>query len=648
MGGVMAIVEFRTHWARLSSLAVLVALLAGFGCATTRQIVLLDEDIPLVAPVEGDFANAAAIDARDDAPARVARLGLITGAVSVRPSGLEGWSIAVPNLPLTSGDELWSDQNGRAALQAGTTGIKAGAATDLSLLKVADGFMQMGLERGSVLVHIPNGVTPDRVEVDTPAGAVTIAQPGTYRVDMDPANLEARITVRVGLADVALEGETIPVGPGKELLLTAGEAPSYRMSMASAPDSLDRWAEGRDRGTDHSDAVGRLGSDIIGAAELDGAGTWRTVPAFGNVWAPTTAQGWVPYRDGRWTWVDPWGWTWVDAAPWGFATTHYGRWAALDGAWVWVPPCVAGSRRRPPYAPALVAFVGQPTHVRLGERAPMGGVAWFPLGPREPYTPTFPVSRSRFLAFNEGVAAMGARPKSWANLTVPGAVTAVPRNAFQTFAPIAPVAMAVNGRDFRSASVGGGPALAPTLHSVRADADREMTAHMGSGLKRRALLAKTPLPTTAVPFQARMGSIQANHGRPMGAASVGTLRGNGGASNLRMWRSVDTRNGRIAPQNRSFTSAPPVRSQPPSASPRPAGGPRPVPRPVGRGMVRKDRPAVGSGKSLRQQQRPQGALPHRSEGARPGHGTPADRPKGGGGQPKQGDHKGPAKEGVHR
>ena len=67
-------------------------------------------------------------------------------------------------------------------------------------------------------------------------------------------------------------------------------------------------------------------------------GTWRVDGSYGNVWVPNrVAVGWAPYRDGHWAWVDPWGWTWVDDAPWGFAVSHYGRWANFHGRWGWVP-----------------------------------------------------------------------------------------------------------------------------------------------------------------------------------------------------------------------------------------------------------------------------------------------------------------------
>ena len=50
---------------------------------------------------------------------------------------------------------------------------------------------------------------------------------------------------------------------------------------------------------------------------------------------------------------------------------------------------------RPVYAPALVAWVGGPRFsLSIAVGGGGGGVAWFPLGPREVYVPSYPVSRT--------------------------------------------------------------------------------------------------------------------------------------------------------------------------------------------------------------------------------------------------------------
>ena len=125
--------------------------------------------------------------------------------------------------------------------------------------------------------------------------------------------------------------------------------------------------------------------EVTGYEDLEANGSWSSEPEYGEVWTPrVVAVDWSPYRYGRWVWVGPWGWTWVDDAPWGYAPFHYGRWAHVRNRWCWVP----GPRHvRAVYAPALVGWVGTPgvsVSVSVGGG---GGVAWFPLGPREVYVP---------------------------------------------------------------------------------------------------------------------------------------------------------------------------------------------------------------------------------------------------------------------
>jgi hypothetical protein len=489
----------------------------GPGCGQTR-IVYLEDELPLAAPLEGPSGEASVGSEREDPPSRVGRLSYLSGTLSVQSEGQEEWAPAIQNLPLMAGDALWAGPGGQAELQVGPTGLRTIGPTSLSLLRLDDHALQLGLDQGTVMVHILPGPDRDAVEVDTPAGAVTLETPGLYRVDMHPTLPEGRVTVRSGRAEVALHGEAIPVAPGQRLLLSGGEAPSYQMEPVTGPTGFEVWGEARERRQGQSPSVRRLGAGVMGAEELDGAGTWHADPALGEVWVPKVAPGWAPYREGRWTWVDPWGWTWVDDAPWGFAPSHYGRWAFLGGAWAWVPRA-RGAAGRPVYAPALVGFVGQGPGPRQDPRIRGGGVAWFPLGPGEPFVPAYPASRAYASRLNAWAGPVRA-PGVWTNQAVPGAVTLVPRATFTAFAPVAPSAIPLDGAGlFRKAPVGAAPALAPTLRS-RLGAG----AQTPSPVPRRPLVAVTPLPHPPVPFTARLGALRASLGRPLTPAAVAALR----------------------------------------------------------------------------------------------------------------------------
>src|ERR1700761_392102 len=69
-----------------------------------------------------------------DPPGRVARLNYTAGAVTTEPAGATDWSYAQVNRPLTTGDQLWNDQNARSELHIGSTAVRLGASTAMSVL----------------------------------------------------------------------------------------------------------------------------------------------------------------------------------------------------------------------------------------------------------------------------------------------------------------------------------------------------------------------------------------------------------------------------------------------------------------------------------------------------------------------------------
>ena len=78
-------------------------------------------------------ALAHAADA--DPPAVVGRLNYISGPVSFAPAQAnEDWSAAELNRPITTGDRLWTDTNGRAEMHVGSLAIRMGAQTSLDVL----------------------------------------------------------------------------------------------------------------------------------------------------------------------------------------------------------------------------------------------------------------------------------------------------------------------------------------------------------------------------------------------------------------------------------------------------------------------------------------------------------------------------------
>jgi hypothetical protein len=321
----------------------------------------------------------------DDPPARVARLSYMKGNVSLQISGASDWGQATLNYPLTTGDRVYTDQGSQVELEVGSTAVRMSEATDLTVANLTDELLQLGIGQGTVRVRVFELAPGESVEVDTPNGALTLLQPGDYRVDTFPNDGATLAIVNRGSLEVSGGNVLQRVESGQAVKLTGTEPIQITSVEPPNPDAFDEWCRERDRRFESAASARYVSRSVPGYYDLDQYGQWQDVPEYGPVWYPAAVPaGWVPYRVGHWAWVPPWGWTWVEDEPWGFCPFHYGRWVVVEGVWGWVPgPLVV----RPYYAPALVAFLGGPNFsVAVGIGGPVG---WFPLGPREPFFPWY-------------------------------------------------------------------------------------------------------------------------------------------------------------------------------------------------------------------------------------------------------------------
>ncbi len=326
-----------------------------------------------------------------DPPNRVARISFIQGNVSLEPNGLDSFSQAEINYPLTGGDRVYADNNSFGELQTSGLAVRLGNGADVTLSSLTDNIAQLGLAQGTIRIRTRSLAAfsgqPATVEIDTPNGAILVDQPGDVRVDSFPQDDTTVVTVSSGAVEVTGQNLDQQIGPGQSLRLSGSNPVYAEFVQLLPPDGLDQFDQEREHRRERSYASQYVSPDMIGAADLDDYGDWQPAnqdnQGYGAVWYPRTVPaGWTPYSNGHWAWVAPWGWTWVEAEPWGFAPFHYGRWANFGGRWGWIPgppPSAFGGEIRPCYSPALVAFVGG------------GGAlaAWFPLGPREVYQPWY-------------------------------------------------------------------------------------------------------------------------------------------------------------------------------------------------------------------------------------------------------------------
>jgi hypothetical protein len=513
----------------------------------------------------------------DDPPARAARLSVAQGAVSFEPAGTDDWVDAIVNRPMTTGDKLWTDRDSRSEVRIDSYAFRLGPQTGFSFLNLDDNTVQIRLTEGSLNVRVRRLDDDQNVEIDTPNLAFNVLRPGSYRIDVNENGDTTVVAVRSGQGEVTGGGSAYPVHAGDSVSFYGTDQLQADVQGLPDNDDFDGWTGDRDRRWDHSTSSRYVSDDVVGYEDLDDYGGWRQVSEYGTVWFPhTTVVGWAPYRYGHWVWISPWGWTWVDDAPWGFAPFHYGRWVVVGGVWGWVPSpprpaVVTVAYVRPVYAPALVAWVGG------GGVA--AGVAWFPLGPRDVYCPSYHVSPRYVERVNVSNTLIVNRTqvtnvyntvyvnKTVTNITYQNqregnAVTATSQASFTSAQPVARNMVRVDARQVASAPVAPlTPAVAPQQRSV-IGAGAEARVRPPAAVIARPVVAKTAPPPAPIPVARQLQAVQANGGRPLAASQIRQAQPETARPNVKV--APPAQQATLPPQRQRANNRPAQNNQPPA------------------------------------------------------------------------------------
>ncbi|MCA1632061.1 MAG: FecR domain-containing protein, partial [Acidobacteria bacterium] len=254
--------------------------------------------------------------------ARVLRVSLLKGEVSLKRAGNDEWEEARLNAPLVEGDVLATGRASRLEIQADARNfVRVGPDSVLRVVTLRDEGIALSLSEGSVTFRLAQ-FDKDKgyFELDAPGTTVAAERIGQYRVDVERDGA-VRVTVREdGRARIYSQNSGFVLRTNRTARLApdgSGES-EWDFMAAAGFDEWDTWNdererylasrlkfEGRDRYYD---------SDVYGAEELDAYGDWVYTKDYGYIWRPRTTvinvyNDWAPYRYGRWVWCSPYGWT---------------------------------------------------------------------------------------------------------------------------------------------------------------------------------------------------------------------------------------------------------------------------------------------------------------------------------------------------
>jgi uncharacterized protein DUF6600/FecR-like protein len=322
-----------------------------------------------------------------DVKARVVRISLIAGEVSLKRKGNTDWERARLNFPLVEGDTVSTDRNSRLEIQFDARNfVRLAENTTLQIVTLRDEGVALSIGEGTATIRLAKfDRQHEYFEIDAPRTTMAAEKKGIYRIDV-PRDGRVRLSVRDGgsariYSDTS--GFALRDGRTAELILTGDNAGDWEFIATSPRDAIDDWVDERERYL-----AQRLRYDVQyydqyvwGAEDLDAYGDWSYTTDYGWLWSPHSSAinvyvDWAPYRHGRWVWCAPYGWTWVGYEPWGWAPYHYGRWVFYRGRWAWCPRS-AYYRNYSWWRPALVAVV----HIS-------DNYCWYPLGyyQRDPHS----------------------------------------------------------------------------------------------------------------------------------------------------------------------------------------------------------------------------------------------------------------------
>ncbi|MFN2416433.1 MAG: FecR domain-containing protein, partial [Pyrinomonadaceae bacterium] len=156
--------------------------------------------------------------------ARVLRVSLLKGEVSVKRSGEDDWEETRLNAPLVEGDLLATGRDSRLEIQVDARNfVRLGPDSVLKIVTLRDEGIALSLSEGTATVRLARfDKDKEYFELDAPATTVAAEKTGLYRLDVDRDGT-VRVTVRDdGRARLYSQDSGFVLRNGRTARLTGG------------------------------------------------------------------------------------------------------------------------------------------------------------------------------------------------------------------------------------------------------------------------------------------------------------------------------------------------------------------------------------------------------------------------------------------
>src|SRR5689334_5966562 len=120
-----------------------------------------------------------------DPPGRVGRVAQLSGTVrTVDESG--NWVVLPLNRPLTTGDRVVTESDGRATIQVGSSTFRIGPDTDVDFERLDDDFVRLHFDHGELALRVRSAAVLGEISVQADEGRFVPHHVGAFRFDRPP------------------------------------------------------------------------------------------------------------------------------------------------------------------------------------------------------------------------------------------------------------------------------------------------------------------------------------------------------------------------------------------------------------------------------------------------------------------------------